>query len=98
MTQEGDDNQELVIFTTTHVTVDGTAGIGDDIATLMTCIPNLDVPATELRCIVQRHAKVLGEEELTSDISTFYWDENTAFPVEQLGTNLSDWIPLSCVG
>lgn len=82
MTQEGDDNQELVIFTTTHATVDGTAGIGDDEVTLMTCIPNQDVPATELRCIAQRHAKDAGEESHSSVIKTFYWDANTAFPVQ----------------
>ena len=72
----------LEVFTTTHVTVDGTAGIGTDTVTLMTCIPDLDVPAKELRCIVQTHGFDDSAESYTSLIKTFYWDENTAFPIE----------------
>ena len=97
MTQEGNDNQELVIFTTTHATVDGTAEIGDDVVQLMTCIPDLGVPATELRCIVQIHYYDEQAESYSSEVKTFYWDENTAFPVQQSPQYLSDWIPLTCI-
>ena len=98
MTQEGNDNQELVIFTTTHVSVDEPDDrIEDDVVELMTCIPDLGVPATELRCIVQIHYYDEQAESYSSEVKTFYWDENTAFPVQQSPQYLSDWIPLTCI-
>ena len=87
LTQEGGDEQDLVTFTTTHATVDGTAGIGADVVTLMTCIPS-EWPGypQEMYCIVQVHEYDDYAESNSSFISTYYrsgLDAYTAFPVEQ---------------
>ena len=71
----------LDVFTTTHVTVDGTAGIGTDTVTLMTCIPDLGLTARKgMQCIVQTHGYDDTAESYSSSIKTYFWDFFTDFP------------------
>ena len=67
----------------------------------MTCIPDRDVTGRKgMQCIVQTHGYDDTAESYTSLIKAYCWLYFSAledFPENRADTNMTDWIPFSCV-